>query len=74
MGKAFVEPPALDLNACFDDSAAKMPLIFVLSAGSDPMDDFRRFAESVGMGNKFKAISLGEGQGPKAEKMIASST
>jgi len=49
-------------------------LVFVLSAGSDPMDDFRRFADSVGMGNKFKPISLGEGQGPKAEKIISEST
>ena len=54
MGKAFVEPPALDLNNCYEDSSAALPLLFVLSAGSDPMDDFKRFAESVGMGNKYK--------------------
>ena len=46
------------------------PLIFVLSAGSDPVADMLAFAEASGMGNKMESISLGQGQGPKAAKMI----
>lgn len=36
MGPAFVEPPAFDLKACYEDSSVIVPLIFVLSTGSDP--------------------------------------
>jgi dynein heavy chain len=75
MGRAFVEPPTLDIAKCFEDSKTNLPLLFVLSTGSDPMEDFVRFAESVGMGgNKYSAISLGQGQGKKAEVMIRDAT
>ena len=37
MGKRYIEPLPFDLDACFEDSAADVPLVFVLSAGSDPM-------------------------------------
>jgi len=42
----------------------------VLSAGSDPVADMLQFAEAKGMGQKLESISLGQGQGPKAQKMI----
>ena len=74
MGKQFVEPPTLDISKCFADSRNTMPLIFILSAGSDPMEDFVRFANAQGMGSKFRNISLGQGQGPKAETMITLAT
>jgi dynein heavy chain, axonemal len=46
------------------------PLIFVLSQGSDPIADFLKFAEEQEMLKKYDSISLGQGQGPKAEKLI----
>jgi len=42
----------------------------VLSSGSDPVADFKRLAEEMGMGNRYDSTSLGQGQGKKAEKMI----
>lgn len=36
LGPFFVEPPTFDLRGCYEDSSVTMPLIFVLSTGSDP--------------------------------------
>jgi len=70
MGKEYIISPAFDLSKCYKDSAIEIPLIFVLSAGSDPVGDFKRFAEEQGMSKRFQSTSLGQGQGPIAEKMI----
>ena len=56
IGGRFIEAPPLHLPTCFKDSSNVYPLVFVLSAG----------AEAI----KLSAISLGQGQGPIAEKMM----
>ena len=71
IGKQYVEPPTFNLGACFDDSSNVTPLVFVLSTGSDPVAGFRRFCEEKDMLSRSDLISLGQGQAPKAEKMIA---
>jgi dynein heavy chain len=70
IGEKFVEPPTFNLGQCFKDATKITPLIFVLSPGSDPVADFLRFAEEMGFTSKYSQISLGQGQGPKAEKLI----
>ncbi len=70
LGQKFIEPPPFDLPLSFKPSTVRTPLIFVLSAGSDPMKDVLAFAESMKMGKRFDAISLGQGQGPRATKMV----
>ncbi|KAJ7290925.1 hypothetical protein O6H91_Y290900 [Diphasiastrum complanatum] len=68
MGQRYVEPPSFDLESAFCDSAPVIPLIFVLSPGSDPMAALLKFAE--GLKHEVQTISLGQGQGPKAAAMI----
>ena len=46
MGKQYVEPQEFNLSLVFNDSTAAVPLVFVLSPGSDPMADLLLFAES----------------------------
>jgi dynein heavy chain, axonemal len=65
-----VEPPAFDLETSFEDSNAKTPLVFILSPGSDPMANLLSFAKEKQMQEKCFIISLGQGQGPRAAKMM----
>merc|ERR1719444_11201 len=70
IGQGFVEPPTFDIAKSFADSMSTTPLIFILSPGTDPVSDVIKFAENLGMSKRFESISLGQGQGPKASKLI----
>merc|ERR1711871_27490 len=69
MGKSFVDPPAFDLGSAHADSPSAQPLLFVLSSGADPMSKLLALSEKMSI--PLKAISLGQGQGPHAQKLIA---
>lgn len=45
--KKFVEPPPFNLLSCYNDSTPTMPLIFVLSPGSDPFAALLQFAGKI---------------------------
>ncbi|KAL7403678.1 hypothetical protein ABVT39_003711 [Epinephelus coioides] len=70
LGKQFVENPPVDLANLYNDMSPSTPLVFILSTGSDPMGAFQRFAKERGCLDSVESISLGQGQGPIAEKMI----
>lgn len=93
LGPQFVESPPIKLSTLYEDTSSTVPLIFVLSSGSDPMSSFLRFAKEksymeryvhnlalyyvttrIIMGCRVHAISLGQGQGPVAEKLITNAT
>lgn len=70
LGQRFIEPQTTDLSAIFNDSSPTTPLIFVLSTGTDPAAELYKFADKMKFSKRMFSISLGQGQGPKAEKMI----
>ena len=65
----FREPPPFDIAASYADSTATAPLVFVLSPGSDPTNTLTVFAEKQGV--QLRSLSLGQGQGPAAEVLMA---
>jgi len=67
LGQKYIEPPPFDLEGTFKDSTSTSPLVFILSPGVDPMLSLLKFAESKG--RRVESISLGQGQGPHAERM-----
>ena len=69
MGQRFTEPPPVVLDDCLADSTTTTPLIFVLSPGVDPMTPILKLAER--QATRVESISLGQGQGPAAEQLIA---
>jgi len=74
LGGIYTESPPFDLSGCFRDSMATAPLIFVLSAGADPTEALLTLAKENEYGDRLHFISLGQGQGPKAEAAIAQGT
>ncbi|KAA0178391.1 hypothetical protein FNF27_00240 [Cafeteria roenbergensis] len=72
LGDTFTEAPPFDLSGAYDDSSAEVPIIFVLSPGADPIDYLLKLADEKGKGGPgLRSISLGQGQGPVAERAMA---
>ncbi|XP_011505655.1 PREDICTED: dynein heavy chain 12, axonemal-like [Ceratosolen solmsi marchali] len=73
MDSRFVTPPAFDISRSYADSNCLLPLIFILSPGSDPMSALSKFADLSNYSSRFFSISLGQGQGPIAQNLIRES-
>ena len=70
MGQFFVESQTATMDVVYRDTANDTPLIFVLSTGADPTAQLLSLAAQKGYSERLKPISLGQGQGEKAEKLI----
>ena len=70
LGQKFIEPPILDVSDVLADSSPRTPLIFVLSPGVDPTSSLQQLAHKKDMSERFNYLSLGQGQAPKATKLI----
>lgn len=73
IGTFFVESPSVTMEVVYNDTDVKTPLIFVLSQGADPTSSLIKFAKEKNFAEKLNVISLGQGQGPKAEALIKAS-
>ena len=56
------------MEIIYGDSDEKTPVIFILSQGADPTTALDKFAKEKEQ--DIQGISLGQGQGIKAEKLI----
>ena len=53
LGPEFVESPPIQLPTLYKDTSNTIPLIFILSPGSDPMSSFLRFAKDMNYMDRF---------------------
>jgi dynein heavy chain, axonemal len=70
LGRVYNDVPAFDLGSAFAQSNPSTPICFLLTPGTDPTITFSRFAERNGMATKTTMISLGQGQGSRAEAAV----
>ncbi|KAI9175897.1 hypothetical protein H9P43_006261 [Blastocladiella emersonii ATCC 22665] len=70
LGDRFIEPQTSDFGAIYKESSPWTPLIFVLSPGADPANNLYKFAEEMKFSKKLQSVSLGQGQGPRAEALL----
>ena len=71
LGRRFAERPPLQLDRAFADATCRTPLIFVLTSGADPLAALLKFATERGYADRLRSTSLGQGQGPVAESLVA---
>lgn len=71
LGSKFVENNPVSMEEVYGDTDSNTPLIFILSSGADPLNSLLALArEKKITSDKLFLISLGQGQGPLAEKAI----
>lgn len=70
MEKFYIEPPSTQMDVLYENIDEVTPLIFVLSQGADPTSQLLKLATDMNFMDKLFPISLGQGQGVKAEKLI----
>lgn len=68
LGTEFTKSFPFDLSKIYPDSSPQTPFLFILSPGSDPFQSVSIFSKAKEI--KLESVSLGQGQGIIAEKLI----
>ena len=66
----YTESPPVTMETLYQDSEPRIPIIFVLSQGADPTNSLLKYARDKGYFERTEIISLGQGQGPKAQECL----
>lgn len=72
LGSEYLQSSQVSIEDLFKDSRPKVPVIFILSPGGDPMSLIQKYAKIRQMESKLDVISLGKGQGERARRLIES--
>ena len=71
LGSSFLNNGVPSISDLYNQSVPTTPIIFILSPGSDPTNQLLRFAKELrGSTLHMDIVSLGQGQGPRAEELI----
>ena len=68
LGAEFLEATVLDLELMLDESDDRMPLVCLLSTGSDPSGQIETMARS--RGQPYRSLALGQGQEETARPSV----
>uniref|UniRef100_A0A2C9KAC4 Dynein heavy chain coiled coil stalk domain-containing protein n=1 Tax=Biomphalaria glabrata TaxID=6526 RepID=A0A2C9KAC4_BIOGL len=68
LGTRYTEAVILDIEAMYEESKPRTPLIALLSMGSDPTNEIESLSKRVEI--SFQAVSMGQGQEVHARKLI----
>ena len=68
LGGDFLESAVLDIEAMLEESDNKVPLVCLLSTGSDPSGQIENIAKA--RTQEYRSLALGQGQEETARKMI----
>lgn len=68
MGERYAEGVILDLEATWEESTPRAPLICFLSMGSDPTSNIENLAKKLKL--ECRAISMGQGQEVHARRLL----
>lgn len=71
LGREFAEPQQLELMDCVEETNGLMPIVFLLSQGSDPTTLIESCAKKLK--KKVGSISMGQGQEPAAKEIVEKS-
>lgn len=74
LGPRFAESPSATMDDIYKDLSNSTPCIFILSKGADPTGTLLRFAKKRNYDDRYSIVSLGQGQGPVAMKLIENGT
>ncbi|CBH10362.1 dynein heavy chain, putative [Trypanosoma brucei gambiense DAL972] len=70
LGEEYVIPPILSYKDVLDKSSSTSPIVCIVSPGANPTDEIIKLAtKEVGI-QKLRPISLGQGQGEEAMKLV----
>jgi dynein heavy chain len=70
IGEEFVQSPTLDYEEVYNESSSRCPIILILSKGADPQSNLQNLGNQIGC--KVAFVSLGQGQGKVANRMLGS--
>lgn len=72
IGRFYVDTIESRIEDIYEDSDRQTPIVFILSKGADPSSIIKRFGKDKGfhMYEKLQPISLGQGQGIRATRLI----
>ena len=71
LGSEFVDSYTPTMNQIYNDISNKIPLVFVLSVGADPLQSLLRLSKEIEKkSEEIFIISLGQGQGGPALKAL----
>ncbi|CAG9321581.1 unnamed protein product [Blepharisma stoltei] len=72
LGESYLHPPLFSFQNAYNETSPLKPLIFILSSGNDPQALIKRYTTEHAI--YLTTLSLGKGQGERAQKAIKEST